>query len=366
MQEFKNNRIIASWLYVGVVMIIVQVLLGGVTRLTGSGLSITEWKPIMGALPPLNEAEWIIAFDKYKQIGQYKFINADFTLSNFKFIFFWEWLHRNWARVIGLVFFIPFVVFIIKGMIPKKYISHFVIIFFIGALQGLVGWIMVASGLNDDMLFVNYFKLATHFLTALLALCVVYWYALFFADNSKEILLDKFDLNTINNNKPTIFYPINYKMYIGTLLALLIVQLGYGAFMAGLKAAAAAPTWPSINGAFAPDGMRGKSFYSHPINVHFVHRNLAYIITILVLLFTISAATIKNNTTWTKAIKWPMIFVVLQVILGISTVLLANHPARNAMGPFEWSAQFHQLIALFLLLSLVKLFYLVSHPNKST
>jgi heme a synthase len=351
-QASKQQKIIATWLYIGVGMIIIQVLLGGITRLTGSGLSITEWKPIMGALPPLNATEWQIAFEKYQQIGQYKYINADFSMSDFKFIFFWEWLHRNWARLIGLVFFIPFIWFLAKGMIKKEMAWQFVIIFFIGALQGLVGWLMVASGLNDDMLFVHYFKLATHFITALTALAVVYWYALHFSLQIDSPIL------------PSQFLP-KAKNILITILVLLIVQLSYGAFMAGLKAAAAAPTWPSINGSFIPEGMWSKNFFQHPINIHFVHRNLAYLLTIIIIVFSIYGSKWSKESRWKSAVFYPLLFVIFQVLLGIASVLYANHPARNAMGKFEWSAQLHQLVALFLLLSIVRLLFLSTRKSAS-
>jgi heme a synthase len=348
--QTKYNKTIATWLYIGVAMIIIQVLLGGITRLTGSGLSITEWKPIMGALPPLNATDWQIAFDKYKTIGQYKFINADFTMADFKFIFFWEWLHRNWARVIGLVFFIPFVWFIAKGMIQRQMISQFVVIFFIGALQGLVGWLMVASGLNDDMLFVHYFKLATHFITALLALGVVYWYALYFSkpNASTRLALQPF------------------KKYGIAILLLLTIQLCYGAFMAGLKAAAAAPTWPGINGQIVPTGMWQTSAFAHPIFIHFIHRNVAYVLAITIFIFCYQLYKSSVDATVRSIAKWPMIFVILQIILGIATVLYANHPMRNAMGSFEWSAQLHQLVALFLLLSIVRVLFYCSNTRLNT
>src|SRR5690606_29641599 len=125
-------------------MIIIQVLLGGVTRLTGSGLSITEWKPIMGALPPMNEKEWNEAFNGYKQIAQYKYLNSHFELSDFKFIFFWEWFHRLWARMLGVVFVIGFVYFLVKRYFDKEMILPFIILFILGGMQGLIGWIMVA------------------------------------------------------------------------------------------------------------------------------------------------------------------------------------------------------------------------------
>src|ERR1051325_6250006 len=178
MQE-KGTRIVANWILLGIIMLIVQVLLGGVTRLTGSGLSITEWKPIMGALPPLNEQEWHTAFEKYKQIAQYKYLNPGFTLSDFKFIFFWEWFHRLWARLIGVVFIIPFIIFFFQKRFKQEMVKPLLILFLLGALQGLVGWIMVQSGLEDSkLLYVSHYRLAIHFILALGLLCYALWFGL--------------------------------------------------------------------------------------------------------------------------------------------------------------------------------------------
>src|ERR1700694_3116267 len=151
----RSSRPVAIWLLTGLGMIIVQVLLGGVTRLTGSGLSITEWKPVMGALPPMNEQDWNTAFEKYKQIAQFKYLNSYFTLHDFKFIFFWEWFHRLWARLIVVVFLVPFIIFLFQRRFKKEMIRPMIILFLLGALQGLVGWIMVLSGLeNSESLYV--------------------------------------------------------------------------------------------------------------------------------------------------------------------------------------------------------------------
>ncbi|MEY2835112.1 MAG: hypothetical protein RLZZ557_774, partial [Bacteroidota bacterium] len=174
----QKSRAVAIWLLVGVAMIIVQVLLGGITRLTGSGLSITEWKPILGAIPPMNETEWQRAFEQYKKIGQFKELNFEFTLSDFKFIYFWEWFHREWARLIGLVFAIPFVWFVVKKKIERWMINPLIILFLLGILQALLGWIMVASGLNEESLYVDHIRLAIHFTAALGLLCYTLWFAL--------------------------------------------------------------------------------------------------------------------------------------------------------------------------------------------
>src|SRR5215203_5611571 len=162
-----SSRPIAIWLLTGVFMIIVQIILGGITRLTDSGLSITEWKPLLGAIPPTSDAEWNKAFDGYKQIAQYRYLNPDFTLADFKSIFFWEWLHRFWGRLIGVVFAIPFTIFLIQKRFTKDMIIPMIILFFLGGLQGAVGWIMVQSGLNDEDLYVSHIRLMIHFMSAL-------------------------------------------------------------------------------------------------------------------------------------------------------------------------------------------------------
>src|SRR5216110_2117694 len=171
----KSSRPVAVWLLVGVVMIMIQVLLGGITRLTGSGLSITEWKPLLGTLPPLNDQQWNGAFEKYKQIAQFKYINSSFTLHDFKFIFFWEWLHRVWARLIAVAFIIPFIIFIILKRFKPKMVKPMIILFLLGALQGLVGWIIVMSGLNEENIYVSHYRLAIHFILALGLVCYALW-----------------------------------------------------------------------------------------------------------------------------------------------------------------------------------------------
>nr|MDQ6890836.1 COX15/CtaA family protein [Bacteroidota bacterium] len=174
----SNAKNVSLWLFAGVIMLMIQILLGGITRLTESGLSITEWKPITGMLPPMNVNEWMAEFNKYKHTDQFRFIHADFTLSDFKSIFFWEWLHRAWARLMGLVFLIGFFYFLITRQFRQNMIIPFIILFLLGVLQGAIGWIMVKSGLVPEQLFVGHIQLATHFMAALLLLCYTLWFAL--------------------------------------------------------------------------------------------------------------------------------------------------------------------------------------------
>jgi cytochrome c oxidase assembly protein subunit 15 len=337
-----KSKAVAIWLLVGVGMIIIQVLLGGITRLTGSGLSITEWKPILGALPPLNEADWLKAFEQYKQIGQYKHLNFEFTLSDFKFIYFWEWFHREWARLIGVVFFIPFVWFIVKKKIEKWMINPMIILFLLGLLQALLGWIMVASGLNEEDLYVDHIRLAIHFIAALGLLCYTLWFAL--------VLL-------VPNEERIVSLPL--KKQTNLLLVLLVVQLIFGAFMAGLKAANFATTWPLINGEFIPSSLANDSistFTHDPLAVHFIHRNLAYLLAIMIVLWYRKARQFEGATYFNRWRSVPLVLVLLQVLLGILTVLYANNSTA-----LLWLGVAHQFTGMMLLLSFVMVAYLIKN-----
>lgn len=349
MHDTAKRKAVAWWLLAGVFMIIIQVLLGGVTRLTGSGLSITEWKPIMGAIPPLNNHDWIEAFSRYKQIAQFKYLNSHFELNDFKFLFFWEWFHRLWARMMGLVFAIGFIYFLVRRYFDKQMIIPFIVLFILGAAQGLIGWIMVASGLNDTDLYVNHIKLAMHFIAALLLLCYTLWFALQLMIPAEKRIANK----GLHN-------------FTIVVIALLAIQLIYGAFMAGLKAAMAAATWPTINGQWIPSHLMQQSFVNNPINVHFIHRGLAYLLFIVIIAWFVTAGkAIKGNsvTIMNKWRWWPFILVITQVMLGIITVVSAPYMVLGKFGRFEILAELHQLVAMFLLVSLIVNLYLVK-PSK--
>jgi cytochrome c oxidase assembly protein subunit 15 len=273
-RQSLGTRPVAIWLLIGVGMIIIQILLGGVTRLTGSGLSITEWNVITGTLPPLNEQKWIEEFNKYKQTPQFSILNADFTLDDFKFIFFWEWFHRFWARLIGIVFAIPFVIFLIQKRFKAEMIKPLLILFLLGALQGAVGWIMVASGLTGDAIYVKPTKLMLHFVLALGLLCYTFWFAL--------QLLVPAEKRVVNRSM---------RSFILWIIVVLVVQLAFGALMAGHKAATFAPTWPDINGSFVPDAMFSSpdgllNLIENRITIHFIHRSLGYILLLLIIYWT--------------------------------------------------------------------------------
>ena len=343
----RSSKWVAIWLFIGVGMIIIQILLGGVTRLTGSGLSITEWDVITGSLPPLNEQQWIEQFNKYKQTPQFLILNADFTLQDFKFIFFWEWFHRFWARLIGVVFAIPFLIFLFQKRFKEEMIKPLIILFLLGALQGAVGWIMVASGLTGDAIYVKPTRLMLHFILALGLLCYTLWFALQLSVPDEKRLINR-----------------GLKNFTLVLIAVLVIQLAFGALMAGHKAATAAPSWPDINGAFVPSQMFSSrdgllNLIENKIAIHFIHRSLAYILFLLIVFWTWKAYKLKDGSLFIKSRWLPFLLVCLQVILGIVAVITSVRIIPNHWGIFEWMAQLHQLFAMFLLLSLVWMVYLL-------
>lgn len=342
----KADRLVAIWLIIGIVMTVVQILLGGITRLTGSGLSITEWKPILGSIPPLTEAAWQEAFNEYQKIAQYKYMNSHFTISDFKFIYFWEWFHRQWARLIGIVFIIPFLYFITKKYFKPNMVLPLVILFLLGILQATIGWIMVKSGLNEEDLYVSHIRLAIHFVAAFMLLCYEVWFLL-------KVLYPTTEQKQAKTNLRLLYL----------IVVLLVVQFTYGAFMAGLKAAAAAHTWPSINGAFFPETLFYANWINHPINVHFVHRNLAYLLYILVV-FSFILLRKKIDIAPLKTFSiYSVILVNVQLLLGIFTVISAPKIVPGNFATYEILALSHQTIAIFLLMCVVAQVYFLSKKN---
>jgi cytochrome c oxidase assembly protein subunit 15 len=278
-------------------------------------------------------------------------VNFEFTLSNFKFIFFWEWFHRLWGRLIGFAFLIPFIIFLIHRRLKPEMVKPLLILFFLGGLQGLVGWVMVLSGLTGDAVYVAPTKLAVHFILALMLVCYTFWFAL-----QLSIPVEK----KINNSSLNKFTCI--------IIVLLGIQLIFGSLMAGHKAGPAAYTWPDINGSLVPPNMFAGgliNFISNKITIHFVHRNLGYLIFVLILIWSVKAYRIKSPIF--SKVKWiPMLLVLLQVMLGILSVVTSAQIKPNHWGKFEWFAQFHQLVAMFLLLSLVLMLFLVRKSAKQS
>lgn len=338
----NSNRAIAVWLYIGVAMLVVQIVLGGITRLTESGLSITEWKPITGTLPPLNTADWQAEFDKYKNTSQFQHIHADFTLSDFKKIFFWEWFHRNWARLMGLVFVVGFFYFLLRRKFKKEMILPMVMLFVLGAIQGAIGWIMVSSGLVPERMFVGHVQLATHFMAALVLLVYTFWFALSLSVSPAAMNINK-----------------GLKSGLALIVTLLFFQLIYGAFMAGLHAAVAAPTWPKINGQWIPDYMNTltpewSNWINNKIAIQFVHRSLAYLILIVTVIWWIRSLRTKGGATFNRSRHLPLMLVLLQVVLGIFTVVLSPYGDN-----LVYLGVAHQTVAILFLLSLVFEMYVI-------
>lgn len=341
LEQQRSQRQIANWLLLGVGMIIIQVLIGGITRLTESGLSITEWKPITGTLPPMNEAAWQAEFDKYKVTDQFKYVHKDFTLSKFRFIFFWEWFHRVWARLMGLVFLIGFIYFLVKRKFDKGMIKPMIILFILGGLQGFIGWIMVKSGLVPEKYFVGHVELTTHFIAALGLLCYTLWFAL-----------------SLRVHETQLVHHIKLKQFLLVILGVLFFQLIYGGFMAGMRAAVTAPTWPYINGAMVPDSINelkplSKNFIDNPIMVHFIHRGLAYLLLLMICLWFFRSAVLRQHSFFNKLRILLLVLVFLQAGLGIATVLNATN--NNYLVVLGVS---HQFVAMLLVIVMIILIFL--------
>jgi cytochrome c oxidase assembly protein subunit 15 len=273
-------------------------------------------------------------------------LNFDFTLRDFKFIFFWEWFHRLWARLIGVVFFIPFVIFLFQRRFKDEMIRPMVILFMLGALQGAVGWIMVASGLTGDATYVKPTRLALHFIFALGLLCYTFWFAL-------QLLVPK--QKTVSNT--------SLRKLTWLIIGLMIVQLLYGALMAGHKAATAAHTWPDINGNLVPPHLLPQgviSLIENKITIHFIHRGLAYLIFVLIIFWTVKALRFQSgNVLFSRTRFMPVAVAGMQVLLGVLAVLTSVQIVPGKWGLFESIAQLHQFVAMLLLLSLVWMLYLV-------
>lgn len=337
-----SSKPIAIWLLIGVGMIMIQVLLGGITRLTESGLSITEWNPITGTLPPLNNEDWQIEFDKYKNTDQFRYINADFTLKDFKYIFFWEWLHRFWARLLGIVFLAGFFYFLVKRKFKTEMIIPMIILFLLGALQGLVGWIMVKSGLLPEKMYVGHIELATHFIAALILLCYTFWFAL-------SLLIPK-QHSLVNSS---------LKTQALLIVGILFIQLIYGAFMSGLKAATVAPTWPDINGVIFPPQINNLSpwwnnLIENKITIQFIHRVIAYLLTILVIIWSWCAFSIKDNRVFNKFKWFPLVLILIQLLLGIITVVRSPYAQE-----LIWFGLAHQFTAMLFLIAMALMLFLI-------
>jgi cytochrome c oxidase assembly protein subunit 15 len=330
----KDALALARWLFIVALMVVAIVAIGGITRLTESGVSITEWKPVTGTIPPITDAQWQAEFEAYRATPQYQLINgpAGMTLETYKFIFFWEWVHRLIARTIGLVFALPLAWFWMKGRIPQGYKPRLLALLALGAAQGAVGWWMVKSGIVNDVK-VSHFRLAAHLLVALFTLGGLVWTAL--------------DLIALAKGKT------RARLHGLGLIALLmlLVQLFYGALVAGMRAGTSAgagwfsmDAWPLMQGQFYPDGVdwalgAAHAFLSDPFLVHFIHRWWAWaVVAVLVVV-----ARRLRKTDRKASIVLHSVFGT-QVLLGIFTVW---------SGVALWIAVLHQLVGALLVAATV-------------
>lgn len=319
-------RPVRIWLYVLAAFVLLIVVVGGITRLTESGLSITSWKPISGTIPPLNDAEWQAEFDAYKQIPQYTVNNSWMSLDDFKYIFFWEYLHRLLGRILGVLFAVPFLVFLVQKRFTPQLAWPLFGLFILGGFQGALGWWMVSSGLTE-LTSVSQYRLAAH-LTAAALLFI----ALIYVPRSLRPGRVTGPVAEQNMASATI------------LLVLIVLQIAAGAFVAGLDAGMGYNTWPLMDGALVPDGMGvmqpfWRNLFENNLTVQFIHRTIAYVMTayILVLLWQQrGSGGFKGVHGWLPRIA---VLILLQVVLGIMTLLHAV-PISLAVG--------HQALAFML------------------
>lgn len=332
---------VRNWILLGVVMIFFQIIIGGITRLTGSGLSITKWDIVTGVVPPLNAEDWNYEFNLYKETPQYKKINEGMSMRQFKFIYFWEYIHRLWARSMGFVFLIPFLIFWRAGYLRSmKLRRELIVVFFLAALVGLFGWIMVASGLNDRP-WVSAYKLSIHLSLALVVLSYLFW-----------VFLNHFRVRSFDRQVPR---------WLTILLVILSIQIVLGGMMSGLKAALVFPHWPNYSESFALPLIlleREVWQWQHVINyedsalmpslIQFLHRSLGYMVAGVVCYLVYRYNRGFRHTRFNIL----LLLVLLQVLLGVAVLL-------NSTGTIPvFYGVLHQTVAIFLLMSVLYNYYL--------
>ena len=327
----KINNQISIWLILMFWIISIMIVVGGLTRLTDSGLSITKWELFSGFFPPLNQNDWKLYFDLYKEIPEFKLQNYDMSLNEFKVIFWWEWAHRFLGRLIGIGFLIPLIYFSTKIKFLKLLNLYF--IFFLICLQGFVGWYMVSSGLVDRV-DVSHFRLSVHLLIAFLILSLIYW-------NYLKIKKNKEILNKISPVIPLLF------------LIFVFIQIVIGAFVSGMDAGKIYNSWPFMGNSYFPNDNDFENLFklsalSEPSLVQFIHRNLAYLIGIFYLYIFFSVYKNKMYDLY-KSINILGLFIILQIILGILTIIY---------GAQIYIASMHQISSIFLVSSCIYFLYL--------
>jgi len=325
---------LARWLWAVALLVIAVVAVGGITRLTESGLSITEWKPVSGVLPPLTEAGWQAEFEKYKQIPEYKAINLGMTLDGFKSIFFWEWLHRILGRLVGMALVVPLIWYAWRRAIPAGYGWRLVALAALVGLQGAIGWWMVASGL-EYRTDVSHFRLATHLLTALFLLAGLVWTAR--------------DLGALARNPAA--RPARLTGAALGIVGILFFQLLLGAWVAGLNAGYVASTWPSMNGHFMPEGIDWSdgawmAFTNDPFLIHFIHRWWSWVaaLALLLLVRRLSKDGAQAEATLLVAVvAAQMTLGILTVVTGVSMWIAVLHQVTGAVLVAIAAASLHRL-----------------------
>ncbi len=327
----KDNKKVIYWLLTGCILIFIMVVVGGITRLTHSGLSISNYKLISGVIPPMNDIEWQNAFDLYKQYPEFQKLNNHFNLQDFKDIYFWEWLHRVIGRFIGLIFLLPFLYFLLTKQLTKPTIKKSIILLALGAFQGFMGWYMVKSGLvnNPD---VSHYRLAAHLTTAFITFAYTFWVALDLMFPTKK------EVN------------IAFRNFIRLALAILFLQIIYGAFVAGLDAGFIHNHWPMMSeGKFIHETVYieqhpwYRNFIEGKSGVQFVHRIVAYIVVVFIIVIWQKSRKLKLTNFQSKGITGLLIMVVIQFSLGVFTLLL-HVPV--------WLGLLHQ-VGAFVLLSIL-------------
>jgi heme a synthase len=345
------RRGVRVWLAGLFLLVAAMIVVGGLTRLTDSGLSITEWKPVTGALPPLNEAAWTAEFAKYQAIPEYQLQNKGMTLESFKAIYWWEWGHRQLGRVIGLVWAVGFLGFLVAGNIPPGWTKRLLGVGALGGLQGAIGWWMVSSGLKGNMLDVASYRLAIHLGLAFIILAFLAWHVFLLGRSEAELLQARrareaklFSLST-------------------GLLHFTFLQILLGALVAGIDAGRAFPTWPLMNGQFfpadafyVPDGAAWQAFFENPGLVQFIHRMSGYLLLIFGIVVWLRGRKSAYRTT-RRAYHAVMAMLVAQMALGIATVLTVAH---------VHVAITHQIGAVILWVLILRARHLSQYPQKGS
>lgn len=328
----KQNKAVIYWLLTGCVLVFIMVVVGGITRLTNSGLSMTDWHLVTDTFPPLTEEKWQNAFDAYKQFPEYQKINqyqeGGFDLEDYKFIYFWEWFHRFIGRIIGIVFIIPFVYFLIKKKLDKPTIKKCFVLLGMGALQGFFGWFMVKSGLVDNP-DVSHFRLALHLTFAFITFAYTLWVAL--------------DLIYPERKEPI----VELRKIARIALIILVVQIIYGGFVAGLNAGLIHNHWPLMSdGQFFHESITLEKdswllrFTEGKSGVQFIHRTMAYVVVGLILFLFFESKKFTLTSTQQKGLNALVLIVLIQFTLGVLTLLL-HVPLLLGLA--------HQIVAFILL-----------------